>query len=260
MSTLAPDRPARGIPPALPWRDTLIMLGSLAGLTALAWAYLLHLSAAMASMTAMVGMSAKAQPWTPIDYVFGFVMWSVMMVGMMLPSASPMVLLVARFQRGSHGRTAMFLLGYLLVWVLFSAVATLLQGGLQTLRLLSATGITEPLLVGAVLLGVGVYQWTSVKQRCLEKCQSPIGFVMSHWRPGAMGALRLGWSHGWYCLGCCWLLMLLLFAVGVMNLLWVAGLAMLVLLEKVVPAGPWLARTVGTAIILWGALLLTGQA
>jgi len=238
-------------------RDTWLVLVSLVLLTALAWLYLLDLARDMQAMRAMPAMAA--QPWDLAAALFAFAMWSVMMAAMMLPSAAPMVLLAARTPGGSHARTALFALGYLAVWTVFSAGATALQGGLQALRLLTDSGLVHQDAAGVVLIAAGVYQWTPLKGRCLEHCRSPLSFLLHHWRPGYAGALRVGLAHGAYCLGCCWVLMLLLFVSGVMNLLWAAGLAVLVLLEKVLPGGPWLARAVGVGLMLWGAALLGGQ-
>lgn len=242
-------------------RDIWVVLASLLVLTALAWWYLLGLAAHMPAMTDMDAMAAMAmtpQPWNWTTAWLALVMWSVMMAAMMLPSASPMVLLVARTPGSSSLRTALFVLGYLTVWSLFSSAATALQGALQALRLLSDSGLGDPLLAGGVLIGAGVYQWTPLKGRCLEHCRSPLAFMLSHWRPGPSGAWRLGLVHGAYCVGCCWLLMLLLFVSGVMNLLWAAALAVLVLLEKVLPGGRWVARAAGAALVVWGVAIAGG--
>lgn len=255
-SHAAPDLTTGNRPPAAPRYDVWVVLGSLFVLTALSWGYLLHLADAMADMAAMPGMPMQPQPWTAVDAWFAFVMWSVMMVGMMLPSATPMILLFTRLQSQAHAgyaRTLLFGSGYLLVWTLFSAIATGLQYALQSVQLLNDAGLTHALPAGLVLMTAGAYQWTSAKQSCLTHCRSPLVFLMSHWRSGRRGALRLGLEHGAYCLGCCWSLMLLLFVGGVMNLIWAAGLGVFVLMEKLLPVGDWLARGVGAVLILWGA-------
>lgn len=246
--------PAASTP--LPHRDVLTVVGSLAALTVIAWAYLLSLASAMAPMGAMTAPMV----WGPAEAAAGFVMWTVMMAGMMLPSASPMILLFTRLQGrrgGTWARTAAFGAGYLLVWTAFSAAATALQWGLQWLGLLAGDALNHNTAGGAVLVGAGLYQFTAIKQSCLARCQSPLGFLMSHWRAGTRGALQLGVSHGGYCLGCCWVLMLILFVGGVMNLLWAAGLGALALVEKVVPAGPWLARAAGVGLVAAGIVLAT---
>ena len=257
------DKPALTGKPPLARREIVCVLTGLLVLTALAWIYLWQLARDMAAMAAMPGMSSvQPQAWNPHDVLFAFSMWSVMMAGMMLPGASPMVLLHAAVERKARGRpgvrTTVFVLGYLIVWALFSAAATALQGALQQLRLLADSGLTHATLGGAVLIVAGFYQWTALKTSCLERCRSPLGFLMAHWRPGLRGALRLGLAHGVYCLGCCWALMLLLFVGGVMNLLWAAALGALTLLEKLLPGGRWFARLVGVALVAWGAWMLGG--
>jgi predicted metal-binding membrane protein len=215
------------------------------------------------------GMGAAAdptfRPWRMTDFVFMFVMWAVMMVGMMTPSVTPMVLLYATAGRNAvaHGRplaaTGWFLAGYLTAWIAFSLFATGAQWILTQLALLtpmmqSASGIFG----GSVLIAAGLYQWSPVKDICLKQCQSPLGFLMSRggFRSEPLGALRLGAEHGLYCVGCCWVLMALLFVGGVMNVLWIAGLAVLVLLEKVVPTGRLVSRLAGAALAATGLYLL----
>jgi predicted metal-binding membrane protein len=243
-------------PPALPRREAAIVLITLFTLTALVWLYLLQSARDMTAMAAMPGMATQQQTWGVSDALYAFAMWSAMMAGMMLPGASPMVLLNAAIERKAQGRagarTAVFVLGYLIVWTLFSAIATALQGALQQLRLLTDNGLTQATLGGAVLIVAGLYQWTALKTSCLERCRSPLAFLLQRWRPGMGGALRLGLTHGAYCLGCCWTLMLLLFVGGVMNLLWAAGLGALTLLEKLLPAGRLLARLFGVGLVVWG--------
>jgi predicted metal-binding membrane protein len=185
-----------------------------------------------------------------------FVMWSVMMVGMMIPSAAPMILLFARIQRRKLAdqapttRITAFTAGYLLIWTSFSLVATGLQWALTELRLLSPMMVsTSQFLAVGVLLAAGIYQLTPLKLACLKQCQSPIGFLTSHWKDGALGALSMGIEHGLFCLGCCWFLMTLLFVGGVMNLIWVAVIAIFVLLEKVVPRGEIVGRVGGVLLM-----------
>jgi predicted metal-binding membrane protein len=247
-----------GQPTVLSRRDRIVISSCLVLLTALAWAYLIHLdrdmSAAMEHdrMMAEMGMTMD-MPWTMADVVLAFAMWDVMMVGMMTPSAAPVVLLFAAMRRGSGRLPAVvfaFGAGYLLVWVLFSAVAALAQWALHQAALLSPMMTTSSARLGAaILIAAGVYQLTPFKGTCLTHCRSPLGFLMSHWREGTAGALRMGIAHGTYCLGCCWALMCVLFVVGVMNLLWVAAMAVFVLVEKVGPAGTLVARVAGVAMI-----------
>lgn len=248
-------------------RDRVLIVSTLVALTALSWAYLIQLdrqmSASMADreMMARMGM-AMDQPWTSRDVRFTFVMWSVMMVGMMTASAAPAVLVMARAQahRGERrlsSTTLLFAGGYLAVWVAFSAAATLAQWGLHDAAMLSpAMAASSPRLAGAVLIVAGVYQWTPFKQACLAHCRGPLDFLMAHWRPGRRGALRMGAHHGAYCVGCCWALMALLFVVGVMNLIGVAVLAGLVLVEKATPAGAAISRIAGVGLAIAGGAIV----
>jgi predicted metal-binding membrane protein len=200
--------------------------------------------------------------WTPAYAAMMVVMWSVMMVAMMLPSAAPTLLLFARVSRPGRAEragvpTACFAAGYLAVWLAFSAGATALQWVLERSGLLSAMMVTTvPWLGAAILIGAGVWQLTPLKQACLRQCRSPIGFLMTRWRGGAAGGFRMGLDAGVWCLGCCWFLMILLFFGGVMNLWWIGGLALYVLLEKLLPIGHWLSYAAGVGLAAWGAFLL----
>jgi predicted metal-binding membrane protein len=235
-------------------RDRLVVITALAVVIALSWAYLLA-GAGMAMMTPAV--------WTPGYAVLIFFMWWVMMVAMMLPSAAPMILLFAavnRRQRESghpHVATSLFAAGYLAAWAGFGLVAVVLQWAFER------TGILSPMLVGTnvilggvVLLAAGAYQLTPIKHACLRHCRSPLAFLGTHWRRGARGALGMGLVHGAFCVGCCWFLMGLLFFGGVMNLYWIAGIALFVLFEKTVPAGHWLGYATGVALLVWGTGML----
>ena len=233
-------------------------------LTAIAWAYLVRLDREMTSAMeyerAMSEMGmAMDMRWGAPDVVYAFIMWSVMMIGMMTPSAAPVVMLFAGMQRGTAAqratRIAVFASAYLAVWLTFSAVAALAQWGLHETAMLSmAMTTTSRSVGGAILIVAGIYQLTPFKGACLTHCRSPFGFLMSHWRDGAAGAMRMGATHGAYCLGCCWALMSVLFVVGVMNLVWVAAIAMFVLLEKIVPAGASVARAAGVIMIVAGVM------
>jgi predicted metal-binding membrane protein len=264
-------------------RDRLVVATALSAVVAVSWAYLLA-SAGMGmsafemtrmsqvgiangmSQGGMAGMTMTAPiVWTPGNAILMFLMWWVMMVGMMLPSAAPMILLFAavnrkqRVEGNPHVPTGLFMLSYLVAWGGFSLAATGLQWGLSRTGLLSpGMATTSALLAGSLVLAAGLYQLTSVKHACLRHCRLPVHFLASHWRGGAAGALRMGLAHGAYCVGCCWFLMLLLFAGGVMNLHWIAGLALFVLLEKLVPAGHWLSCVAGIGLAAAGAWLLFG--
>ena len=200
--------------------------------------------------------------WGAAEFAMTWAMWAVMMAAMMLPTAIPMAVAFARIDRQSAGGSALlpvgaFSAGYLGAWALYSAAAALLQGGLLRAALLApATLAAGPVLGGALLTAAGLYQWSRWKDACLKKCRNPLGFLLSHWRPGRFGALRLGGRYGLYCVGCCWLLMLLGFALGVMNLLWMALLTLLMLLEKVAPAGTVVSRAAGVGLIVWGGWMI----
>ena len=185
------------------------------------------------------------------------IMWWVMMAAMMLPSAAPAILLYAnvRTMRGSDSPIAatwVFLSGYLALWLLFSIAAAIAQWLLTgpAMALDSRPG------EAAVLIAAGLYQLSPLKGACLSQCRAPAQFISRHWRPGWGGALRLGLLHGAYCVGCCWLLMALLFVGGVMNLLYVVAIALLVTIEKLAPRGKWIGQVTGLALIVWGAARL----
>jgi predicted metal-binding membrane protein len=187
-----------------------------------------------------------------------------MMPGMMLPSAAPMILTFATVNRRKRTRgrpfvpTAVFTTGYLIAWGLFGIAATLADWGLEQTALMSPmTQRLTPALGSAVIIVAGVYQLTPFKYVCLTNCRSPFDFVLNHWRDGAVGALRMGFEHGLYCLGCCWFLMALLFAAGTMSLLWMAAITAFVLAEKLFPAGRWIARASGLVMIAFGLYLLS---
>jgi predicted metal-binding membrane protein len=246
-------------------RDRAVVATGLLGLAALAWVYVARMSAGhggqMASM-AMPGMAAGGTPG--LAWLVG--MWAVMMVAMMLPSAAPTILLfggVSR-RRRQQGRpavpVAVFTLGYLLVWTVYAAVAAVGQWELHRRSLLSpAMASASPLLAGGVLIAAGVYQWMPLKGACLSHCRSPLGFFSSEWREGAGGALLMGMRHGSFCVGCCWLLMALLFVAGVMNLVWVAAIAGFVLVEKLVQGGRTLSTAAGMGLVIWGVWVLLGS-
>jgi predicted metal-binding membrane protein len=202
-------------------------------------------------------------PWTPAHFGMMFTMWAIMMVGMMLPSATPTTLVYTAVARKaaregmSVAPVAAFVAGYLFMWTLFSLAATVAQWGLERAALLSPMMVSSsPFLGGGLLIGAGVYQLTPYKDACLEHCRSPAHFIAAHWRPGIPGALRMGIEHGAYCLGCCWVLMGLLFFGGVMNLLWIAAITLFVLLEKLLPYGAGGGRWAGIGMILAGAGVL----
>jgi len=251
-------------------RDRRIVLVSIAALTALAWIYLLRLAgdmkmtAAMPKMPDVPDMAPMLHAWTATDFAFIFVMWAVMMVGMMTPSAAPMLLIYARVARQSaiNGQplasTGWFATGYLFSWTAFSLVASAAQGVLERVAWLTPMMAAASHRIGGLVLVVaGVYQFSMLKYSCLAHCQSPFAFIQAHggFKPGPSNALRLGFQHGIYCVGCCWALMLLLFAVGVMNIFWIAAIAVFVLIERTIPAGRWIARVSGAGLVFTGIWL-----
>ncbi|MFM5884234.1 MAG: DUF2182 domain-containing protein [Novosphingobium sp.] len=248
-------------------------LAALALLVALAWGWLL--SGAGTGMrpafcivppighgAAMPGMAAAdPETWSPGRLALTFAMWWTMMVAMMLPSAAPMILLFARaaaVQTASRPATAAFLGGYLAVWGVFSLLATALQTLLDRAGLIAAMtiGVQGRWLAAAILLAAGLYQFGAVKDVCLRHCRKPAQFLARHYRPGWSGALRMGLRHGAFCLGCCGVLMALLFVGGVMNLAWIALLTLLVAAEKLLPHGRAVGLAAGWACLAGAAALL----
>ncbi len=250
-------------------RERLLLVTGLVAVLALAWGWLL-MGAGMQmnalDMTAMAGMDGwLMQPavWTPAYALLIFGMWWVMMVAMMLPSAAPTLLLFERVNRKDKASdaplvsTLLFGIGYLLAWGGFSAIAVTMQWALEAARLLSPMlETTNHWLGAAILVASGAWQLTPLKAVCLRHCRTPLGFLIGNWRAGRLGALRMGLEHGAYCLGCCWFLMALLFFGGVMNLYWITGLAVFVLLEKTIKFGHWLGRAAGIALLAWALVLV----
>lgn len=256
-------------------RDRAIIIAALGLITLFAWTDLVWLSNEMAGNGMdMTGsrmipgrglMMPASAPWQPVEFAYVFVMWVVMMIGMMVPSAAPMILVHARAARqaAAQGKplaaTAWFAGGYLLAWIAFSFVATLGQWALERASLLTPfMAVSSRAFGGTVLIAAGLYQLTPLKEACLSQCQAPITFILSHGglRSTPIGSLSLGLRHGFYCVGCCWALMLLMFVLGVMNLLWLVTLAILVLLEKVIPFGSAVARLAGLLCMAAGGWML----
>jgi predicted metal-binding membrane protein len=254
-------------------RDGIVVIGALGALILLSWIALLAGAGTGMDPAVMSGWlmpfslpAAFSLPWTPVYWLIAFFMWMVMMVAMMLPSASPVVLLYARVMRhaesqgkGKHASasTAAFASGYLTLWVLFSALAVALQYTLEQAGALSAMMSSRSVLFsGLLLIAVGLYQLTPLKNACLRHCQAPAAFIAAHWRPGVVGAWRMGLSHGVYCVGCCAALMLLLFVGGVMNLVWIVALTLIVAVEKFAPFGALTAKVVAAALVAAGGALL----
>jgi predicted metal-binding membrane protein len=278
-------------------RDRWIVIAGLLALTLLSWSYIIsgagtgmsawtmttaslfpHRAAEMSmeSMSmggmSMGGMSMGDMPmmptsWTPEYWIIMLLMWWVMMIAMMTPSAAPMILLYAGVTRHAqaHGRmppgnvpTAAFAGGYLLAWLAFSLAATILMRTLEQSGLLSAMTMssTSAWLSAAVLVAAGLCQLSPLKRICLRHCRHPAAFLSRHWRPGSAGALRMGIEHGLFCVGCCWVLMALLFIGGIMNVLWIGILALFVIVEKLAPHGTGLGWIGGAVLIAWGVATL----
>jgi predicted metal-binding membrane protein len=257
-------------------RDRAVVFAALAVITIIAWADIVWLADDMAMdgmdmsgfrmVPAGQGLMMPASaPWQPVEFVYVFAMWAMMMIGMMTPSVAPMILIYARVGRQAvssghpFAASGWFASGYLIAWLGFSLAATSAQWVLERAALLTPTmESASSVLAGIVLIAAGIYQWTPVKEACLFYCQTPVSFIMRHggFRSDARGALALGLRHGLYCIGCCWALMSLLFVGGIMNVLWIAALAGLVLLEKVLPFDRLISRIAGCAFIAAGAWLL----
>lgn len=242
-------------------RDKLLLFLSLIFITALSWFYMFHLAGKMdhASMSVMPQM----MKWDLVRFLLTFIMWFVMMIAMMVPSVTPAVFIFSSVYKKRvenekpFAPSWIFLLGYLTIWLVFSFFATTIQWFLHNIALLSPMmKTTDNLLGGLILIGCGIFQWSSFKYACLKHCRTPLDFLMEEWREGKLGAYIMGLRHGSYCLGCCWLLMLLLFLTGVMNLLWVALIALFVLIEKTAPKGIWISRFTGVILIVLGVWLI----
>ncbi len=265
-SRISPDAP--GVSERAPnLRSGLLPLGGVVIVVAIAWAYLGYMAWAMENMDVSADwwLMPRMTNWDGADLAFVFAMWAIMMTAMMLPSALPLLSLLARSnsQRYSRARTLLAtsaaVLGYVIAWAAFSAVATLAQWGLLEARLVSPVmASSTPYLSALLLAAAGAYQFSALKYACLSRCRSPLGALMTQKRDGITGALLLGLGQGAYCVGCCWLLMALLFVLGVMNLLWIAALTLLVLLEKFLREPRWFVQLTGAALVVW-AVLLVGQ-
>lgn len=258
-------------------RDRAITLSGLIILTLLSWLYVLTGAGTGMSTIAMTtwhfpppAPAGMATAWSPAYWLIMLAMWWVMMIAMMMPSAGPMILLYARVARHAQmqGRmpagalpTFVFALGYLAAWLGFSVLATVVQWALEKAGFVHAMLMwsTNTTLTALLLIAAGLFQFTSMKAACLEHCRAPAVWLARHWQPGRAGALRIGLGHGAYCLGCCWALMALLFAGGVMNLVWIAGLAIVVLIEKLAPWGERFGFVLGILMAGTGLWLLAGD-
>lgn len=249
-------------------RERSVALVSLLGVVALAWLHLwneaAHMNAAaMGAPAAAMESTPLADAWNLRAFVLTFLMWAVMMVGMMLPSAAPAILLYGAIAKKNCAQGTVlpavwtFTAGYLAIWTAFSLAATMLQTALEAGALVTPMMVSaSPWLSGGLLVVAGIYQWLPVKDACLEKCRAPLQFFLFRWRSGGWGAFRMGAEHGVFCTGCCWALMLLLFTAGVMNLIWVAIVAGFVFVEKLLPGGRLVGRLTGAGLALTGVAII----
>jgi len=246
-------------------KDRLIVVIALLILCVLSWLYIIYLYNQMypMNMDALFFAMPMTSKWSWTDFVLLFIMWFVMMIAMMTPSVTPLVLIFTLINRKrQQGQNpfvpSVYLLsGYFLIWAAFSLLATLLQWSLQQVSLLNPEMVTtNKILGGSILIFAGVFQFTSLKNTCLRTCQTPISFIHQHWKEGKSGALRMGIKNGIYCLGCCWILMLLLFVSGIMNILWIAIISLFVLTEKVLSSVKIISVIAGIALVAYGIIIL----
>ncbi len=227
----------------LTYRDKWTIGLGLLVVCGLAWAVMAWQAAAMMTVAGDTGaMTMPRQPWTLVDLGVVYLMWVVMMFAMMVPATSPMIAAFTTINRRRqesgrpHVATAVFLVGYLVAWSLFSVAATGLQWLLDGVGLLAPMmESASPMLSAVLFIAAGLYQWSPLKDVCLTRCRTPVGFVLTEWRDGIPGAVIMGLRHGMFCIGCCFALMGLLFAVAVMDLRWVAAVAVLLTAEKLLP-------------------------
>jgi predicted metal-binding membrane protein len=239
--------------------DRLVVLAGIAIVSVIAWAHLAGMSSGVGTLLS----HHSAHQWSMWLFISRFLMWIVMMVAMMLPTAGPMILTFATISRGKRQKrqpyvnTSIFVCGYIIVTIGYSLIATFLQWWLNTNGLLTSLGVSSSYILSGILLCVaGIYQWSSLKHSCLRFCRNPFNFLMGNWQEGSPGALGMGLKHGMLCTGCCWALMALMFVGGVMNLLWMVVITAVILVEKVAPRGDVFARMAGVAMISGGICFL----
>ena len=249
-----------------PTEKKIVLMG-LFIVSAAGWLYMFYMAWAMENMhltNMWMPPQNNTKAWSSLDFFMLFLMWFTMMIAMMTPTVVPMVTMFATVNKAKkkkqlvYAPTSLFLLGYLLAWAFFSVAASLLQWPLHESGLLNPMMDSRSYLLSAgILILAGLYQFTPLKDVCLNQCRTPLGFIMTAWKDGYVGALKMGFHHGLFCVGCCWALMLILFAVGVMNMLWVILITILVLLEKVLPVSAKAMRTItGLGLLFWGVYWL----
>ena len=246
-------------------RDRVILITGLFFIALLSWWYIIYLYRQMypMNMDALFFAMPMTPSWAAADFFLLFLMWLVMMIAMMIPSVAPLILIFAMVNRQKEAQQNPFvpgiylLAGYLAAWTFFSLLATILQWALQQIAWLNPMMIvTNKILGSIILIAAGVFQFTSLKQNCLHYCQTPIDFIHRKWKEGRSGAFKMGWLNGLYCLGCCWLLMVILFVSGIMNLLWIALISAFVLLEKLIPNSKIISYTAGIGLVIYGIINL----
>jgi predicted metal-binding membrane protein len=215
------------------------------------------------NMDALFFAMPMTPQWTATDFILLFLMWLVMMIAMMTPSVAPLILIFAmanrqkKAQQNPYTSSSYLLAGYLAAWTAFCVLATILQWALQQISWLNPMMIiTNKVLGSIILIAAGLFQFTPLKQQCLHYCQTPIDFIHQKWKEGRSGAFKMGLQNGVYCLGCCWLLMVLLFVSGIMNLLWIALISFFVLIEKIMPGTKWISYVAGIGLIIYGIISL----
>jgi predicted metal-binding membrane protein len=246
-------------------RDRIVIIFCLILISLLAWLYIIYLYRQMfyMNMDALFFAMPMTPAWTATDFILLFLMWFVMMIAMMTPSVAPLILIFAMVNRKRKEQqnpfvpTGYLLAGYFFIWAAFSLLATSLQWLLQHISLLTPEmRITSKILGGSILIVAGIFQFTPLKQACLNYCRTPVDFIHRNWKEGKTGGMRMGIENGIYCVGCCWVLMVLLFVSGIMNLLWVALISLFVLIEKISTQIRWVSPVVGVALIIYGLIIL----
>jgi len=249
-------------------KDRLIIITGLFIICLLSWLYIIYLYKQMypMNMDAMFFAMPMSAKWTATDFILLFLMWIVMMIAMMVPSVAPLILIFAginrkrRLAQSPYVPAIYLLTGYFGIWLIFSLFATVLQWWMQQLSLLNPDMIiTNKIAGGIILIAAGLFQFTTLKQKCLYNCQTPIQFIHKHWREGKAGAFRMGVKNGLFCLGCCWILMILLFVSGIMNLLWIAIIAAFVFVEKISAQKKLISYISGAALIIYGVFVLVNK-
>lgn len=249
-------------------RDYLIVYTAMLLVCFAAWSYMGYMGWAMQHMDVIdmwMPPRAGTRSWQLYDFFMLFVMWAVMMIAMMTPSVLPMVSMYVTVTHNKKSKsqaytpTIIFLCGYLIAWIFFSIVISIAQYPLHVVGLLNPMMDSRSyLLSGSILVLAGMYQWTPWKDACLEQCRSPLHYLMTCWREGHWGAISMGIHHGAYCVGCCWALMAVMFAVGVMNVLWMIVIAFFVLAEKISPfSSKYIRLFSGLGLVLWGSYWLS---